>query len=360
MEVAVKDKDGGAESNTMVGIRFKPCGKIYTFDAGDISLKVGDKVVIESMFGLTIGTVARDHVEVMPSQKELKRVVRKAVDDDFKSVEDNHSFEDEAKQFCLERIEERELPMKLVLTESTLDRKRVIFYFTADGRIDFRELVKDLASKLKTRIEMRQIGVRDEAKLIGGIGVCGRELCCATFLPHFSPISIRMAKKQALSLNTSKISGLCGRLMCCLNYEYQGKAGEKAKKFKRERTTPPADRRPCEGSPKPEVKTGAEKKPKVRPNTENRPSGAVRSEKTGQSIEPLSREKSGSAPGKEELREERRGVDKAETEKPPKDKSASKQEASKDAQRHGEELKRKKRASRHKRHKRRQRRHKKG
>jgi hypothetical protein len=152
-------------------------------------------------------------------ERELKKILRKATDQDFCSQQENSELERDAKAFCLERIRARGLEMKLVCTEATLDKKRIIFYFTADGRIDFRELVKDLASKFKTRIEMRQIGVRDETKLVGGLGICGKEVCCRTFLTGFAPISIRMAKKQELVLNTSKLSGLCGRLMCCLNYE---------------------------------------------------------------------------------------------------------------------------------------------
>jgi hypothetical protein len=157
--------------------------------------------------------------------KEVKKVLRKATEDDFKQKVNNEGLEGEARAYCLERIMARGLPMKLISTEVTLDRKRIIFYFAADGRIDFRELVKDLAAKFKTRIEMRQIGVRDEAKIVGGLGICGRELCCRTFLTSFEPISIKMAKSQELVLNANKLSGVCGRLMCCLSYEY-GENGE--------------------------------------------------------------------------------------------------------------------------------------
>ncbi|NOZ26233.1 MAG: stage 0 sporulation family protein [Nitrospirae bacterium] len=236
MSVSVNDRDeSGVETRPVVGVRFKPCGKIYSFDPGGLELRKGDKVVVESMFGLTIGTVVLERVEPRPEKgdspdekgerkgkasKELKPVVRKATEEDIQTAENNRELEDEARRHCLERIAARGLPMKLVCTEATLDRKRIIFYFTADGRIDFRELVKDLASKFRTRIEMRQIGVRDESKLIGGIGVCGREFCCRTFLTNFAPISIRMAKEQELVLNAAKLSGVCGRLMCCLSYEY--------------------------------------------------------------------------------------------------------------------------------------------
>ncbi len=242
MDVSVDnkdDKDNAEDTGTVVGVRFKPCGKIYSFRSTGLELKAGDKVVVESMFGLTIGTVVRE----MPAEdladkaageskeegagrarsgsaKELKPVIRKATEEDIRTTEANRSLEEEARRHCLERIVARGLPMKLVCTEATLDRKRIIFYFTADGRIDFRELVKDLASRFRTRIEMRQIGVRDEAKQIGGMGVCGREFCCRTFLTNFAPISIRMAKEQNLILNAAKLSGVCGRLMCCLGYEH--------------------------------------------------------------------------------------------------------------------------------------------
>jgi cell fate regulator YaaT (PSP1 superfamily) len=202
-----------------VGIRFKPCGKMYYFEVNGDDIKKGDSVVVESSFGMTIGNVVTEKLPVGEGEKELKKVLRRTTDKDVKKKADNEELEVESKAFCLERIHARGLPMKLVCTEATLDKKRIIFYFTAEGRIDFRELVKDLAAKFKTRIEMRQIGVRDETKLIGGIGICGREVCCRTFLTGFVPVSIKMAKKQELVLNTSKLSGLCGRLMCCLAYE---------------------------------------------------------------------------------------------------------------------------------------------
>ncbi|MBU4320178.1 MAG: stage 0 sporulation family protein [Thermodesulfovibrionales bacterium] len=205
----------------VIGIRFKDCGKIYDFEANGsgAEFKKGDCVVVESDLGLSIGSVIIGRRTVETSSRELKKVLRKATEDDFKQKQDNEAFEKEAKDYCIERIMARGLPMKLVFTESTLDKKRIVFYFTADGRIDFRELVKDLAAKFKTRIEMRQIGVRDEAKIVGGFGMCGRELCCRTFLTSFEPISIKMAKQQELVLNMSKLSGICGRLMCCLSYE---------------------------------------------------------------------------------------------------------------------------------------------
>jgi cell fate regulator YaaT (PSP1 superfamily) len=208
--------------NGVVSIRFKPCGKLYDFFVENIELRIGDLVVVESDFGLNIARVVHIYGPEAAEGRELKRVVRKATEFDLQQRQENKVIENEARIYCNERIMARGLPMKLITTESTLDRKRIIFYFSADGRIDFRELVKDLAAKFKTRIEMRQIGVRDESKLIGGLGVCGRELCCKTFLTSFEPISIRMAKKQEMVLNVGKLSGLCSRLMCCLRYEYDG------------------------------------------------------------------------------------------------------------------------------------------
>ena len=218
----------------IVGIRFKSCGKVYDFDAGDLALRRGDKVVIESEFGLSIGAVVEPPHAVESSPKELKKVLRLVTDDDLRQRTANENFENEAKSFCYERIMARGLPMKLVRAEATLDKKRIVFYFTADGRIDFRELVKDLAARFKTRIEMRQIGVRDKAKLVGGFGLCGKELCCKVFLTTFEPISIKMAKQQDLTLNTGKLSGSCGRLMCCLGYEYHDGSSVRETKEERE------------------------------------------------------------------------------------------------------------------------------
>lgn len=204
----------------VIGIRFRNCGKIYDFEVNGLEVRKGDRVIVESEFGLSIGVVVHEPSSIETAGKELKKVIRVAGDEDLKQKEENEKFERDARSFCLERIMARNLPMKLICTEVTLDRKRIIFYFTADGRIDFRELVKDLAAKFKTRIEMRQIGVRDKAKLVGGLGLCGKELCCRLFLTSFEPISIKMAKQQELTLNTGKLSGICGRLMCCLGYEY--------------------------------------------------------------------------------------------------------------------------------------------
>jgi cell fate regulator YaaT (PSP1 superfamily) len=204
----------------IVGIRFKSCGKIYDFEVNGLEVARGDRVIVESEFGLSIGYVITGPEATENPGKELKKVLRAASEEDLRQKQENEEFERTAKDFCLERIMARGLPMKLVCSEVTLDRKRIVFYFTADGRIDFRELVKDLAAKFKTRIEMRQIGVRDKAKMVGGLGLCGKELCCRLFLTSFEPISIKMAKQQELVLNTGKLSGICGRLMCCLGYEY--------------------------------------------------------------------------------------------------------------------------------------------
>src|SRR6056297_2027708 len=205
----------------VIGVSFKRAGKIYYFDPDDIEVENGDKVIVETSRGIEMGEVVIENKKV--EEKELvaplKKVIRKATLKDIDKDERNKRLEDEAYDIALDKIQEHGLPMKLIDVEYTFDHNKVIFYFTADGRVDFRELVKDLARIFKTRIELRQIGVRDEAKMIGGIGPCGRRTCCDTFLRDFQPISIKMAKKQDLSLNPSKISGLCGRLMCCLEYE---------------------------------------------------------------------------------------------------------------------------------------------
>ncbi|MDA8156289.1 MAG: regulatory iron-sulfur-containing complex subunit RicT [Actinomycetota bacterium] len=202
----------------VVGIKFRQCGKVYDFDAEGLSLKPGDVVVVDSDMGLSLGKVV-SHCSPTP-EKEYKKVLRVATGEDRKEEQANADLCQEAFAFCRERIMARGLEMKLIRTESTLDRKRLVFYFVSDKRIDFRELVKDMAQKFRTRIEMRQVGVRDEAKMTGGLGLCGRKLCCSEFLVDFAPISIKMAKKQDLILNTGKLSGVCGRLMCCLGYEY--------------------------------------------------------------------------------------------------------------------------------------------
>lgn len=207
----------------VVGVRFKSVGKIYYFDPENIEIKKGDSVIVETSRGVEFGSVVLANKEISEDEivSPLKKVLRKATDDDIKIMLDNKEKEKQAFEKCVKKIEEHELAMKLVDVEYTFDHNKILFYFTADGRIDFRELVRDLASLFKTRIELRQIGVRDEAKMLGGIGVCGRPLCCSLYLGEFEPVSIKMAKEQSLSLNPTKISGTCGRLMCCLKNEQE-------------------------------------------------------------------------------------------------------------------------------------------
>lgn len=206
---------------TVVGIRFKNAGKIYYFDPDNIPVTSGECAIVETARGIEFGEVVIGPKQVGEDDiiAPLKKVLRIADDEDKAKNAENKNKEQKAFDICLKKIEEHGLSMKLVDVEYTFDNNKVIFYFTADGRVDFRELVKDLASVFKTRIELRQIGVRDEAKMVGGLGPCGRSMCCATFLGEFEPVSIKMAKEQNLSLNPTKISGICGRLMCCLKYE---------------------------------------------------------------------------------------------------------------------------------------------
>ena len=205
----------------IIGVRFRNAGKIYYFDPKKLPIKKGDHVIVETARGIEYGSVVADAREVTDDQvvQPLKPVIRIANANDNARAQRNKEKEKEAFRICLEKIRKHKLEMKLIDTEYTFDNNKVLFYFTADGRIDFRELVKDLASVFKTRIELRQIGVRDETKVVGGVGICGRELCCHTFLSEFAPVSIKMAKEQNLSLNPTKISGVCGRLMCCLKNE---------------------------------------------------------------------------------------------------------------------------------------------
>lgn len=207
----------------IIGVRFRPAGKIYYFAPGKFHIKKGQQVIVETARGIEFGHVVMGPKEVEEDQitQPLKSVIRLANNEDRKIEERNREKEKEAFQICLEKIRKHKLEMKLIDVEYTFDNNKVLFYFTADGRIDFRELVKDLAAVFRTRIELRQIGVRDETKLRGGIGICGRELCCHTYLSEFAPVSIKMAKEQNLSLNPTKISGVCGRLMCCLTNEQE-------------------------------------------------------------------------------------------------------------------------------------------
>lgn len=226
----------------VIGVRFRRAGKIYNFDPANLNIKQGDHVIVETARGIEYGKVVEGIKEVSEDEivVPLKQVIRVSTQADDKKAKDNLEKEKKAFFICKEKIAKHGLEMKLIDTEYTFDNNKVLFYFTADGRIDFRELVKDLAAVFKTRIELRQVGVRDETKMLGGIGVCGRPLCCSTYLSEFIPVSIKMAKEQNLSLNPTKISGICGRLMCCLKneqeaYEYLNSnlpdIGERVKTF---------------------------------------------------------------------------------------------------------------------------------
>lgn len=219
-----------------VGVRFKPVSKTYWFNPGPIELKAGDKVIVETSKGLELGVVAIEPKNV-PDEcvvPPLRNVLRLADEGDLRTAEENQRKAAEALDICRAKAREKGLEMEVLEAEYTFDRSKLTFYFASDGRVDFRELVKELASIFKARIEMRQIGVRDEAKALGGIGPCGREVCCALFLSEFKPVSIKMAKGQSLSLNPTKISGLCGRLMCCLRYEQDRYRGEKGRERQNE------------------------------------------------------------------------------------------------------------------------------
>lgn len=207
--------------SNVVGVRFKPVGKIYYFNPLNLNLKKGQHVIVETARGIEMGTVAMGVCDISDDDitKPLRDIIRIATQEDIKKCEKNKEKEKEAFKICSEKIKKHNLDMKLTEVEYTFDESKLLFYFTADGRVDFRELVKDLATVFKTRIELRQIGVRDETKTIGSIGICGRSVCCSQFLGEFEPVSIKMAKEQGLSLNPTKISGACGRLMCCLKYE---------------------------------------------------------------------------------------------------------------------------------------------
>lgn len=206
---------------SVIGVQFRRAGKVYYFAPGELDIKKGDNVIVETARGVEYGKVVLGIKEIEEEKivQPLKPVIRIATEEDAKIDAENRRKEKEAFDICLEKIKQFELEMKLIDVEYTFDNNKVLFYFTADGRIDFRELVKSLASVFRTRIELRQIGVRDETKILGGIGICGRELCCHSFLSEFAPVSIKMAKEQNLSLNPTKISGICGRLMCCLKNE---------------------------------------------------------------------------------------------------------------------------------------------
>lgn len=208
---------------TVVGVCFRGSSKTYYFNPGSLTISQKDSVIVETARGLEFGKVTMGNRAVSPTQivSPLKNVIRIATEDDVRRNEENRVAEERARKIGEEKIEKHKLEMKLVDVEYTFDNQKLLFYFTADGRVDFRELVKDLASVFRTRIELRQIGIRDEAKMMGGLGVCGRSFCCSTFLPDFVQVSIKMAKEQNFSLNSAKISGSCGRLMCCLRYEHE-------------------------------------------------------------------------------------------------------------------------------------------
>ncbi len=207
----------------VIQVRLREAGKITYFSPSGVKFKIGDCVIVESDRGLDYGQVLSETSAILDSDIEepLKRVIRKANPWDMHQIEKNKKKIKEVMDTCSKKIQERRLHMKLIDAEFSFDRSKIMFYFTAEGRVDFRDLVKDLASAFKTRIELKQIGVRDEAKILGGLGPCGRALCCATYLKDFEPVTIKMAKEQNLPLNPTKISGLCGRLMCCLGYEYK-------------------------------------------------------------------------------------------------------------------------------------------
>lgn len=207
----------------IIGVKFKGAGKVYYFDPDEAILNAGDYVVVETSRGIECGTVTFGNREINDDglNRPLKKIIRPATAEDIAHLEDNRKKEEKAYGICLKKIIEHNLKMKLVTVEYTFDNNKILFYFTADGRVDFRELVKELAGIFRTRIELRQIGVRDESKMLGGLGICGREFCCKGFLSDFQPVSIKMAKEQGMSLNPVKISGTCGRLMCCLKYEQE-------------------------------------------------------------------------------------------------------------------------------------------
>ncbi|MBN1664760.1 MAG: stage 0 sporulation protein [Deltaproteobacteria bacterium] len=235
----------------IIGVKFKKEGNIYHFDVAGISLVKNDQVIVQTEDGPAMGTVITSVMTVEPEKlpPNLKCVIRKTTEEDLSTRKNNIDLEQQARQFCRQRIRDRNLPMKLIDVESLFDRSKLVFYFTAENRVDFRELVKDLVQRYKTRIELRQIGARHEARIIKGMGICGREICCVNLLNNLDRVSVKMAKEQSMSLNPEKISGLCGRLMCCLAYEYDmyQDAKNSAKNKKK-----------CEDCPQ---QTGADRKP---------------------------------------------------------------------------------------------------
>ena len=213
----------------IIGVKFKKEGKIYTFNAADLILHKGDKVVVNTDNGLSLGFVANDVKRCPPSEtpSNLKKIVRKVTAEDLQRREENEKLEKDAWKYCLEKIQKRGLSMKLIDVDCLFEKSKIIFYFTAGSRVDFRELVKDLVQRFKIRIELKQIGARQETRITKGIGICGRMVCCAGILQNLERVTVKMAKEQSMSLNPEKISGLCGRLMCCLAFEHEGYAGQK-------------------------------------------------------------------------------------------------------------------------------------
>ena len=227
----------------IVGVKFKKEGKIYSFDAGDLLLKVSDSVIVSTDDGMSLGTVITSPTSEPDEgiQTALKPVIRKVTEEDLRVRESNRTLEENCFSFCAERIKIRNLPMKLIEVECLFDKSKIIFYFTAENRVDFREIVKDLAQKYKTKIELRQIGARQEARIVKGMGICGREVCCVNLLHNLDRVSVKMAKEQNMSLNPEKISGLCGRLMCCLSFEYEcyrERKKDKGAPFRKEKNGP--------------------------------------------------------------------------------------------------------------------------
>ena len=213
----------------IIGVKFKKEGKIYNFNAADLILHKDDQVIVNTDNGLALGVVANDVKRCPPSETpaNLKKVVRKVTAEDLQRREENEKLEKEARKFCVEKIQKRELSMKLIDVDCLFEKSKIIFYFTAESRVDFRELVKDLVQRFKIRIELKQIGARQETRITKGIGICGRMVCCAGILQNLERVTVKMAKEQSMSLNPEKISGLCGRLMCCLAFEHEGYAGQK-------------------------------------------------------------------------------------------------------------------------------------
>ncbi len=211
----------------IIGVKFKKEGRIYSFNAGDLILHKGEQVIVNTDNGLALGIIVADVKRCIQAElpANLKKVVRKVTSEDLRTKEETEKLEDEARKICLERIIERNLAMKLVGVDCLFDKSKMIFYFSAESRVDFRELVKDLVQKFKTRIELKQIGARQEARIVKGMAVCGRMVCCAGILQNLDRVTVKMAKEQSMSLNPEKISGLCGRLMCCLSFEHEGYAG---------------------------------------------------------------------------------------------------------------------------------------